>query len=495
MNSLTLYLIGLALIYMPACLSQNTDKQCFSLSLEPSFPCCTGNKVVYTDDDGDWGVENNKWCGIGNGKVNDESCFSVALGYSCCEKCKVVYTDDDGDWGVEKNKWCGIKESCASDVDDDKKDFDFAFMKLENKKKNMIYSPLSIEYALKMLQEGAVDNTYTEISKLVGESGLTKYSSIGNVLSLANGLFIRDTYYENVKEEYMNTLKEKYDADIEQDKFANAQNINKWIEDKTLGIIKNMLKDEMVENPEAVMFIINALAVDVEWAYPFTVYGTNGKPFYKDDGEEMEATTMGKGEVKSKFVSYYKNDDITVLNLDIKDYNGTQLQFMAIMPEENLSGYVEKVSKVQIDDIASKLKSSGEEIDGVNYSLPKFKFDYDLELKDDLMKLGMEDSFNRGKAKFSKMSETDLWVSEALHKAEIEIAEKGVKAAAVTVIGISAPTAARPREKFPVNIIIDKPFLFVIRDKNTGDIWFTGTVYEPNKWADEKDEYEKKKAE
>jgi len=333
MKFLSLHLIGLALIYMPACLSQNADKQCFSLSLKPSYPCCIGNKIVYTDDDGDWGVENNKWCGIGDGKVPDEeSCFSAALGYSCCKKCKVVYTDNDGKWGVENNKWCGIKESCDSYNDNDKKDlvpkdfdFDFAFMKLENKKKNMIYSPLSIEYALKMLQEGAVDNTYDEISKLVGESGLTKYDSIGDVLSLANGLFIRDLYYEYVKAEYMNILNEKYNAEIKQDEFKDANNINKWIEDKTLGIIKNMLEDEVVQNPEAVMFIINALAVDVEWAYPFTIYGTYGKPFYKDNGEIMEATTMQRGEVQNSYVSYYKNDDITVLNLDIK--NITKLNY------------------------------------------------------------------------------------------------------------------------------------------------------------------------
>jgi len=121
MNNLTLFFLGLVLIYIPACLSQNNDKQCFSQTLKPSYPCCKSDKVVYTDKDGDWGVEDGKWCGIGNGPSNDsdDSCFSVALGYKCCEKCKVVYTDKDGNWGVEKNKWCGIKDSCASPVEID----------------------------------------------------------------------------------------------------------------------------------------------------------------------------------------------------------------------------------------------------------------------------------------------------------------------------------------------------------------------------------------
>jgi len=147
MKNLTLFLLGLVSIQIPACLSQNDNKQCFSQSLKPSYPCCKGNKVVYTDEDGDWGVEHNKWCGIGNGpsKASDDACFSIVLGYKCCEKCKVVYTDKDGDWGVENNKWCGIKDSCTSNTeienpvqntkDISNSEFDFSFLKMENNKK------------------------------------------------------------------------------------------------------------------------------------------------------------------------------------------------------------------------------------------------------------------------------------------------------------------------------------------------------------------------
>jgi len=287
MKSLTLLLLGL--VSLPACFSQ-----CFSQSLKPSYPCCKGDKVVYTDEDGDWGVENNKWCGIGNGPSNssDDSCFAVALGYPCCQKCSVVYTDKDGKWGVEKNKWCGIKDSCFSEepvqepikepvqnaTDISNSDFDFSFLKLENNKKNMLYSPLSIEYALKMLQEGALNNTYDEISKLIGNSKLPKYESIDNTLSLANGLLIRDKFYEYVKTEYINTLKEQYDAEVKKEEFKNAENANKWIEDKTLGIIKNMLSDDVVQNPDLFMLIINALAIDMEWAVRLVIIILMDKP-------------------------------------------------------------------------------------------------------------------------------------------------------------------------------------------------------------------------
>jgi len=86
---------------------------CFSVAL--GYPCCKGNDVYYQDDDGDWGVENNEWCGIRSSAKShaSETCFSEAMGYPCCKStCDVILTDDDGDWGVENNEWCGIKASC-----------------------------------------------------------------------------------------------------------------------------------------------------------------------------------------------------------------------------------------------------------------------------------------------------------------------------------------------------------------------------------------------
>jgi len=505
MNNLSLFALGLVLINIPACFSQNDE--CFSKALKPSYPCCKGDNVVYTDKDGDWGVENGKWCGIGNGSSNtsDDSCFSVALGYKCCESCKVVYTDKDGEWGVEHNKWCGIKDSCTSTVeivenpaqnatDVAQTDFDFTFLKLENEKKNMLYSPLSIEYALNMLQEGADKNTYDQINKLIGNTELSKYESIDDNLSLANGLFIRDIYSEFIIAKYINTLKEKYDAEVKVDPFKDAQNANEWIEDKTLGIIKNVLSDEVVQNPDNGMIIINALAIDMEWVRPFLTEDTCGDIFYLDDGSDMEATMMLNEEVRSESVSYYKGSDITAVTMDLKEYKGKQFEFMAIMPKENLSAYVENVTMEQIDEIDKNLKSSYSEPDGVNVRIPKFKFDYELKLKEDLNSLGVTDAFDKQTANFSKMVdlvklESNVFVSEAIHKADIEFTEKGVKAAAVTVFVMGGFAMGMQAPKLPVEVRINKPFMFIIRDKSTKDIWFTGTVYKPNAWADDSSEY------
>jgi len=533
MNNLSLSLLGLVLIGIPACLSENTNKQCFSL---PTYPCCEGKKVIFTDEKGrDWGKENGKWCGIestnscfseaigypccvgkkvlfvdesgywgveneqwcGIEKDSSNSCFSVALGYSCCQQCEVLFTDESGKWGVENGEWCGINDSCTPDVVvQADPDFDFAFLKLENNNKNMLYSPLSIKYALHMLLEGAKGNTYTEISKLVGNEELAKYESIDKNLSFANGLFIRDSFYQYVKTSYINTLKDKYDAEVVEDEFKNAQNANNWIEDKTLGIIKNMLKDEMVQSPDAAMLLINALAIDMEWSSTFNFKDTTGREFYIKNEHYMMATMMSQT-TRSSGVAYYLGNDVTVVTMNLRNYGDMQFEFMAIMPNNNdLHGYVSNVTKEQINELDEKLKLASDEEYGVRLTIPKFKFNYDLSLKNDLMALGLNDVFDKNKADLSKIADSNEliqkpYVGDALHKADIEFTEKGVKAAAVTVIAITAAKSL-PRQTYPVSVTIDQSFMFIIRDKNTKDIWFTGTVYEPNDWETDRSNYSRR---
>lgn len=366
-------------------------------------------------------------------------------------------------------------------------DFSMSFLKLENDKQNMIYSPLSIKYALKMLNEGANGNTKTQIENVIGELNLTKYNNIDKLLSFANGVYIRDTYAKSVKEDYKKTLAEKYNAEINYDSFNNANNINNWIENKTLGIIKNMLRDETIQNLNNKMLLINALAIDMEWEDSFDSKDTRGADFYLEDGSSMNATTMHL-ETSSDSISYYKDNDITALTLDLKEYNNTQLEFVAIMPEENLSDYVKNFSIHEFDNIIEKSNLASKTKNGVDISIPRFSFDYDLKLKKDLINLGITDAFDGALADFSNISDTGLYVSDALHKANIDFTEKGIKAAAVTVIYMIDGIVLV--EDKPIEINIDKPFLYVIRDKNTGEIWFVGTVYEPNSWENDKADYQ-----
>ncbi|OUM59867.1 Non-catalytic module family DOC2, partial [Piromyces sp. E2] len=467
------------------------SNSCFSIQY--GYKCCTDNKVVFTDESGRWGVENGEWCGISDDF--SDSCFSVPHGFPCCELCSVLYTDQIGKWGVENGEWCGIKDSCFSDPVPSNIDFDFSFLKMENNKENMLYSPLSIKYALSMLKEGAVNDTYTEINNVIGNTELTKYTNIDKILSLANGIFIRKKFYKYVIPDYVETLKEKYNAEVIQDDFSSAYNANKWIENKTLGIIKNILSDKVVQDPETVILLINALAIDMTWYRGFGYKNTYGGVFHIDDDQTMIATMMYKKEVRSRSDSYYMDDDITVVTMDLDPYQNVQFEFMAIMPMDNLSTYIDNISKEEINQIDKKLKLSSDEPYGINIKIPKFKFTYDLNLMKDLNDLGIKRAFNKTSAEFSKIAYEDLmeqkpYVSKAIHRADIEFSEDGIKAAAVTIFVVNGvPKSLPPPPSYPIDVIIDRSFMFIIRDKNTKEIWFTGTVYEPNKWEDDKSEY------
>ncbi len=367
------------------------------------------------------------------------------------------------------------------------KDFNFDFLNLEIKDKNMIYSPLSINYALHMLADGADGNTKAEIDNVVGNLKLNKYYSIENVLSFANGIYINEKYKENIKATYTDLLKTNYDADVKFDEFRDANNINKWIEDKTLGIIKNMLPDEMVQDPMARMFLINALAIDMKWANKFETDHTAGRTFYKLDGTEMEATTMFDN-TSSDTTKVYVDNDVTVLSKDLEKYEGNQFEFIAIMPKADFVKYSKDFNTEKINDLTAKLKKASDYSAGVDLYIPKFKFSYDLGLKNDLISLGIKDAFSATEADFRNMSEVEqLYVSEALHKADIEFSEDGIKAAAVTIFAMKANAMFMQEE--PLEVKFDKPFMFVIREKNTKDIWFVGAVFEPNKWENDKAEY------
>lgn len=365
-------------------------------------------------------------------------------------------------------------------------DFATRFLKMENNEKNIIYSPLSIKYALNLLSEGANQNTKKEIENVIGNLSLSNYKSIDRVLSLANAVYVRDTYAEYVKGEYIKNVKEKYNSEIKYDSFKNAENINKWIEEKTLGIIKNMLNDEIVNN--ASMMLINSLAIDMEWQRNFEAKDTHGEEFNLANGSKINATTMNQI-VSDDSASYYIDEDITAVSMNLKKYEDTQLEFIAIMPKDKLSDYINKFSKNDIDNITKKLTSASTTQGGIRISIPRFSLDYNLKLKDDLINLGITEAF-KNSADFTGMTndKAGLYVSDALHKANIEFTEKGIKAAASTVIVMTEYALAIG--EVPKQIKFDKPFLYIIRDKQNGEIFFIGALYEPNLWENDKSKYD-----
>ena len=365
---------------------------------------------------------------------------------------------------------------------------DLDFLKLEENGKNIIYSPLSIRHGLSLLSAGADGETATEINNLLGDSGLPAYQNEADKLSLANAIFIKNDFKDDVLPTYVTTVENQYNSEIFYDSFTDTSTIDSWVNQKTFGLINNI---GLEITPNASMVLANALAIQMDWQSKFDTSSTHGKSFYYENGEEVEATTMNK-ETSSNDIRYYVGDEATVLSMPLaKTDNGIQLEFDAIMPSGNLGEYIENATLDDLNNVLSNTASADTPENGIEISIPKFKFDYELGFEDDLNSLGITSAFIQEKADFSKMSTYPLYVSDSVHKANIDFSEDGIKAAAVTAFAM-AYNAPFAEETKPVDVTIDRPFLFVIRDKDNNTIWFTGAVYQPNLWEDDAASYRSK---
>ncbi len=367
--------------------------------------------------------------------------------------------------------------------------FDIKMLKLENKKKNMIYSPLSIKYALNLVRYGADGKTKEELDSVLGTKEITKYDNIKDHLSLANSVFIKTSFKDFVLSSYLEDVKNNLNTEIMYDDFKNAKNVNDWISNKTFDMLKDVVTDEQITNEDLRMLLINALAIDMEWVRPFDEANTRGQEFTKEDGSKVEVTMMhGKFDNYDDDFKYYKDDNVSVISKDLKEYDGKQFELIAILPEEKLEDYINNLKDTDLDDLFGKLTSVDSKSD-VNLAIPKFEYEYSMDdFKDNLKAIGLVDMFDEKTANFSKMASKELYVSDGIHKAKIEFGEKGVKAAAVTVIMMFEKSSIEPQKK-TINITFDKPFMYVIRDKDSKEIWFMGTVYEPNLWKNDKNQY------
>lgn len=140
-------------------------------------------------------------------------------------------------------------------------EFDLSFLKLENNKNNMLYSPLSIKYALSMLSSGASGSSKKEIDAVIGDYKSRKYINSEN-MSFANAIFIKDKFKDQVKKSYTDKLSKNYDASVIYDSFETPDNLNKWVSDKTFGLINNMFDKKVAYHN---FYLVNALAIDMEW--------------------------------------------------------------------------------------------------------------------------------------------------------------------------------------------------------------------------------------
>lgn len=368
--------------------------------------------------------------------------------------------------------------------------FTIDLIKTTRRDTNYLISPYSIEIALNMLKEGANGNTYDEISKTVGSRTINDVS-VKNRINVANAIFIKDKYQKVVYKDFTNTLKKDYQAEILYDKFKKPDVINNWVNKNTDGMIKKII-DRM--DPDFVLGLANAVAIDVKWDKEFECNQTTKEKFTKANGKkinvEMMHNTYQDSGVKYLEDSNSKGIVLPYLSYDAKtgkeNYDSNNhLEFIAIMPNESIDTYLNNLTLKDLNKLIDSGKKSSSKLE-IDLSLPRFSYLYEVPNFIEVLKaMGINDAFNPVNADFTKiMAKEDMnnniYVSEAIHKTYIDLNEQGTKAAAVTYFGLKAFTALITEEPEIIKIEFNKPFIYMIRDSKTKETLFFGSVYEPN---------------
>ena len=360
---------------------------------------------------------------------------------------------------------------------------DFAlrlFMSSNEKGKNTLISPLSVLCALAMTTNGAKGETREQMEATLGmsaeELNLYLYSYMNSLptgekykLSLANSIWFRDDERFTVNEDFLQINADYYGAGAYKAPFDNStkKDINNWVKEKTDGMIPEVL-DEIP--PEAVMYLVNALAFEAEWSDIYKKTQVRDGTFTKEDGTKQSAEFMYSEEHR-----YLEDEKATGF---MKYYRGSKYAFVALLPNEGvtISEYLNSIDGEALNALLSAPKGNS-----VEAAIPKFETEYSTEMSEILKSMGMSLAFDEDNADFSGLgtsSAGNIYINRVIHKTFISVAEKGTKAGATTVIEMMDKSAAPDETK---RVYLDRPFVYMLVDCENNIPFFIGTMMDIEK--------------
>ncbi len=346
---------------------------------------------------------------------------------------------------------------------------------------NLFFSPLSVEYALAMTLNGSGQETFDVIQEVLNNETLNEseinesYQSLTQfllgidktvLLKIANSVWYRKDL--TVKEAFKQAIQTYYDASISGLDFNDPgakEQINGWVSDKTEGLIEDLI-DQIP--PDVVMYLINAIYFKADWKYQFDKSLTREGPFLLEDASQIQTDLMT---VEGAKVGYYSNEILRLVDIP---YGNGQFSMTILIPAGDHS----------LKDISDTFDETGfnewvamSETAKTTLTMPKFKIEYKTLLNDALTSMGMGIAFT-DLADLSRLFENplDLYISRVIHQAVIEVNEEGSEAAAATAVEIRE--TSMPPE--PEIIVINQPFIFMIREKFSGTVLFAGKLMDPS---------------
>jgi len=351
---------------------------------------------------------------------------------------------------------------------------------------NLALSPYSISSALAMTYAGArgqtarqmeqtlhFDQNRIDLHPLYGRLDTALKAAQGsNELNIANSLWPQEKY--PFRREFLSLLKKDYGATVTQLDYEKGAEqaratINQWVDDQTQHKITEIIGPGVLTDLTR-MVLVNAIYFKGTWAAPFPEFETQPDKFYTKSDTSVTVPFMHK---RGQF-GYGENDQLQLIALP---YAGRKLEMLVLLPRSRDGiGQLEK----GLTTASLSAWTSGMRDQQVAVTLPKFKMSSGFNLAKTLAALGMKDAFDMDRADFSGMDGKSHWlyISAVLHKAYIDVNEKGTEAAAATAVVQTLGAAPRPAEP-PREFRADHPFLFLIRDSTTGSILFMGRVSHP----------------
>lgn len=347
--------------------------------------------------------------------------------------------------------------------------------------KNLIFSPASITSALAMTYVGAKNNTFEEIGNtLYFNCNIDEFSKdYVNLFKLnksedqvqfysANSLWIQENLKLN--QSFLDINKKDFQSSLNYTDFNNKPErsrlaINKWVEDQTNNKITNLLQPSSIDNGTRLV-LVNALYFKGSWKNKFN----------KEKNIEADFQIAKNRTVQSVFMNRYINSwyfsDKNVQIIDIPYSNG-DLSLMIILPKSFRK--FKKVEKKLDNEFYSNYIQKKEK-KRINLFLPKFKIESEFDLNKTLYELGIHDAFS-GSADFSGITDTEkLYISKVVHKANIAIDEEGTEAAAATAVMMRKTSMLLE----DVDIHVNKPFIYLLRNNENNCIYFMGKITNPN---------------
>lgn len=348
---------------------------------------------------------------------------------------------------------------------------------------NPVLSPLSAYLCLAMLMPGANENTKAEFEKILGAdwdyvsalaadiAAQLEKTGGSTKLDLANSIWTDDDKAV-IEEEWLKTVKayfgpDIYSADLPSDGALKA--INKWVSDKTNGMIPKLHDDNY--DKDTIMVLLNALYMKADWAHKFEGQDTYDREFTKADGSAVTVPFMNMFEA---YESYIKTEDAEGIMLP---YDDGRLAFIALKPGSgDARGYASSLTGAKLKELIAAAKADT----FVTVNMPKFSTGYSVYLTDALKAMGMTDAFDPFLADLSGAGrgvDGPLYISYVFQRVKVDVDEEGTEAAAVTEIA-TAEGCALPADE-PIVLTFDKPFVYAIVDTETGVPLFAGVMENP----------------